>query len=36
MRRIPEKKLKLCRDIEMIVVTKQRAEDRKNVVTSKP
>ena len=31
-----EETLKICRGIAMIVVTKQRAEERKNVVTSKP
>ena len=33
MRSIPQETLKLCRDIEIIVVTKQRAKHRKNVVT---
>ena len=36
MRRILEETLKLCRDIEMIVVTKQRAKDRKNVAKNPP
>ena len=34
MRRIPEETLKLCHDIAVIVVKKQRAEERKNVVTN--
>ena len=31
-----EETLEICRDIEMTAAKKQRAEDRKNVATSKP
>ena len=36
LRKTPEETLEICNDIAMIIATKQRGEDRKNIVTSKP
>ena len=35
LRRTPEETLEICRDITMIITTKQRGEEKKNVATSK-
>ena len=35
LRRTPEETLEICRDITMIIATKQRGKEKKNVATSK-